>query len=508
MKPRALAITILVILLLISLPYCIAALIGRGEYVFIGFLLNPIDGLSYLAKMNQGWMGEWRFVLPYTKDGGQGGYLFLFYIFLGHLSRWTGISLIFMYHFARIVGAGFLLFALIRLAKRVFPGRSDLSWKAFLLAACGAGLGWLVIFTGNIPFDLWVAEAYPFLSMYSSPHFSFGLAFIILSFDQLIAPLSWKSCFTVSIMGLAISVIFPFGVVVSVLLSVGWMVWTWIETRRLFWKPVVASGILGGPVLLYQYYVILTDPVLSGWNSQNITLTPYVVDVVLGLSPAFVLAVIGWVQLLRRRGQPERRLLLLWPALAFFLLYFPFSLQRRFSLGIFIPIAFLAVMGVDFTNQKSAAWGKWADRLLFVFSFPTFFLLIVSGLFAANNHPGLMYLTKNEDQALNWIQSNLPENSVILASPEMSLLIPAFTGRRIIYAHPFETVNAVEEEQKVLQFYAGVGWPEDNQGYLQDEQVDYFFYGPREISLGGKLNLTGFTVVYQSGDVLLLKASK
>ena len=46
---------------LISASYLWAYQSSGNEYEFGGFLLNPIDGNSYLAKMYQGWLGNWRF---------------------------------------------------------------------------------------------------------------------------------------------------------------------------------------------------------------------------------------------------------------------------------------------------------------------------------------------------------------------------------------------------------------------------------------------------------------
>ncbi|MCX8025139.1 MAG: hypothetical protein N3A60_08045, partial [Thermanaerothrix sp.] len=56
----------LLVLGLAGLPYILAALITPRERVFVGFLFNPIDGYSYLAKMYEGFQGEWLFRLPYT----------------------------------------------------------------------------------------------------------------------------------------------------------------------------------------------------------------------------------------------------------------------------------------------------------------------------------------------------------------------------------------------------------------------------------------------------------
>ena len=91
-----------ILLACIGLPYVFAVLVSGKDYVFNGFLLNFGDGNSYLAKMYEGWNGSWRFTLPYTAEPGQGGYIFLFYLFLGHLARWLGLPLLIVYHAARL----------------------------------------------------------------------------------------------------------------------------------------------------------------------------------------------------------------------------------------------------------------------------------------------------------------------------------------------------------------------------------------------------------------------
>ncbi len=105
MSKRSQIILTVLTILLITLPYLIAMGKAGESYVFNGFLLNPIDGNSYLAKMYQGWAGQWQFTLSFSAEINQGSYLFLFYIFLGHVARWLGLSLIVTFHLARIAGS-------------------------------------------------------------------------------------------------------------------------------------------------------------------------------------------------------------------------------------------------------------------------------------------------------------------------------------------------------------------------------------------------------------------
>ena len=92
-----------------------------------------------------------------------------------------------------------------------------------------------------------------------------------------------------------------------------------------------------------------------------------------------------------------------------------------------------------------------------------------------------IYLTTHEMAALNWLQANAPRDAVVLASPEMGGFIPAFAGQRVVYGHPYETVNAQAREQQVKDFFAGTI---DQAQLLRDNAVTYIVVGPRERKLG------------------------
>ena len=70
----------IIVITMVTVPYISAFQAADLSHVFGGFLLNPIDGHSYLAKMQLGYQGDWKFTLHYTAEKGEGAYLFLFYI--------------------------------------------------------------------------------------------------------------------------------------------------------------------------------------------------------------------------------------------------------------------------------------------------------------------------------------------------------------------------------------------------------------------------------------------
>lgn len=506
MKPKFWLSPLVVVLLAATIPYLIAALNGGQDWVFTGVLANPADGASYLAKVREGWEGAWRFTLPFTAQPGAGAYLFLYYLFLGHLARWLGLPIILIYHIARLAGAAALVYALSRFVTVIFPNRPDLGRIALWLMAVGSGMGWIILFLGPPPSDFWVAEAFPFLAMYTNPHFSLGVALLLLALGWVIDSGARARALKLLVVGLLISVVFQFALVVALVAAAAWVLWTWIETRRLDWLPIVSLGALGGPYLLYQFWAIQSDPVLAGWNAQNITPSPYLYDFVISFSPALLLALPGILGLERQAQHPARRLLISWFALGLLLIYVPFALQRRFMLGFYIPTAALAVYGIDFLRQRYVSLAKVLVPLTFSLALPTNILLIVIGLIGVLGHSSFLYLRADEARALAWIEQQTPSRALVVASPELARWIPGMTGRRVIYGHPYETVNAAREEQWVNTVYQQPG--PVNLEMLESRKVDYVIYGPREKSLASKADFSALRLAFQDGQVQVYAVAK
>lgn len=503
-------ILILLLLILVAGPYLLAQRAAGEAFVFGGFLLNPIDGNSYLAKMYQGWLGNWSFTLPYTAQVGQGHFIFLFYLALGHLARLSGLSLLLTYHLARLVGALCLALALHQFLAQPPERPKYLGW-AFALALFGSGMGWLALPFGKFPSDFWVAETYPFLSAYTNPHFALGLA--LLLWLLLAARDPRRPGWLCLLLALALAVAMPFGVAMALAVLGALAAWeAWAGWRagqgwKALWRQLpqrflwTLSG--GGPVLLYYLWVTQTDPLLAGWNAQNLTPSPPLWDLALSLSPALLLALPGaWLAWKRRI--PSDRLLLVWALLGLGLLYLPLGLQRRLMTGLYIPLIGLAGLGLEQIETRLGKRTGLLATLTLVFALLTNLLVLLAGQQGARTHAAELYLQRGEASALAWIAQDTPPQSLVLASPGMGLFIPAYTGRRVLYGHPFETVNAVQEQAAVEQFFsAGVQAGRD---FLAQRGVDYILYGPRERALGNWLEQSGLPIVYQADGIVIYAA--
>ena len=466
------------VLILITLPYLIASQMNSADAVFGGFLINPADGHSYLAKMQQGFNGEWRFVLPYTAESGKGAYLFLFYILLGHLGRILGLPLIFIFHGARILGAIFLLFVLFEFNKKIFTKEVQQN-LGFAISVLGSGLGWIAIFAGMFTSDFWVAEAYPFLSMYTNPHFTIGLSMMILALmpDR---SQNWLGALT---LGLILGIIQPFAVVIVIIVKSGSLLVEilskgkpiQISLRDQNLLQVISFALGGGVILIYQYGSIVSDPVLSLWNDQNITESPGIADLFIALSPVVLLAGLG----IKTAWKNEHgKGLVIWAITSLVLVLVPWNLQRRFLTGIYVPLAGLSVFGLDHLKSKQIISLRWGLIGLFVLALPTNMIVLTSGIQAALKQDQKIFHSRQIHEGLTWIKENTAPGDLVLANENIGLLIPSLTGRRVVYGHPFETVNADVERSFLKDFFEEQQDPSFFRESLRERGVNVLYISP------------------------------
>jgi hypothetical protein len=476
-EKRVMLIISCLVILLITIPYIFAFQAGSAEYSFGGFLINPTDGHSYLAKMQLGYQGDWKFTLPYTAEPGDGAYLFLLYIGLGQLARIVKLPLIAIFHIARIASAIFLLWTLKVYFKSLFK-KLKLQTLGFSIAALGSGVGWLAVVFGKFTSDFWVAEAYPFLSMYTNPHFSLGLGFMILAF----VPGIWKKQIGYAMLGIALGFVQPFAVVVVILVlsiqaalelyNYGDSTLSRIRESQ-HTKRLLLFGAGGSLVLIYQYWSILSDPVLSIWNQQNITESPNLLDLAISLSPCLVLAILG----VARGWNSERgKLIVSWAVVSMILIFIPWNLQRRFLTGIYVPLAGLSIFGIEVIIEKISIKLKTIAIILFCLIVPTNIIVLLSGIQAAASQDPKIYISSSVTEGIDWLNDNSEQDDIVLANEKNGLYIPSMTGRKVIYGHPFETIDAEREKVFVKNFFQGDLSTEMSQVQLETKGVDYIFY--------------------------------
>lgn len=504
MSPRQerwiLGAIVLLFLLVQLLPFLVAYNTAGPDHVFGGFLLNPYDGNSYLAKMRQGLDGAWQFTLPYTAQPGEPTAINLYYLLLGHLARWTNLPLIVVFHAARLVGALFLCFALYRFLSGIFAN-PEARLAAFGTALFGSGFGWLAAAFGGFTADFWWAEAYPFLTAYVNPHFVLGLAIQLWLLTPAIADdhpdrrqiLLW-------LIGAAVlSVLYPFGWAATLCIIGGWFVWqVW---RRSEWRgelarmAAVAFG--GAPYAIYAYLIVKGHPVLSQWDAQNLAPTPAVWEVAMAFFPVVLIAIIGTLLAFKRRDV-NYQYLAIWVIVTAVAIYAPAYLQRRLATGFYIPMVGLAIYAIWQLSRSFVR--KFALLGLLLLSLPTNAIVVAGGIAAVGNHDPLLTIFSSEAGAFDWLDANAPKGALVLAAPQTGLFLPAHASVHVLFGHWFETANAIERRDELSAFF-GVMDDTEAMSYIDAMGVDYIFYGPRERDLGTLPNLADWRVVFGDGDL-------
>jgi hypothetical protein len=510
----------LIVLLLASLPYLVGALAAGPDRVFTGLQVNPLDGLSYLAKMRLGYDGGWLFQLLFTPEQGQGVFLFTYFIVLGHLARILNLPLIVIFHAARLLGGFALLWMIYELIARLAEA-IDLRRRAWWIVALSSGLGWLAALLGHADSaDMTIPEANTFYSLMANAHFALAAAIMIGMFLLILEMRSFSigRVIILTALSLVLAIIQPFapmavyGIAGMTLLALWWR-----DARsrssttprsaqnasafpRAQFSAAFVAGLITVPLLIYLYSATQADAILRAWSQQNQTPSPPPIDYLLGYGLLWIFAFFGARQAWRRKTDWDV-LLLAWIVVTVPLLYAPIPLQRRLALGLHVPIGILAAIGLT-----EIVRAKWPRRALIGATLLTSIFLelaLFGGAVARDPH---IYLTTDEAAALTWLQANAPHAAVVLASPEMGGFIPAFAGQRVVYGHPYETVNAKLREEQVKLFFAG---RINQEQILRDNAVAYLIVGPRERKLGlSDVAQLPVEEVFSSGDVTIYRVKR
>lgn len=485
---------------LAMIPYWIAAAQAPGDTVFSGFLLNPTDGYSYLAKMRQGWDGEWLFRLNYTDEPGSPALLYTYHLLLGHLARALRLPLIAVYHAARAANT-----LLMFLAARELFRRSSLSaggqTAAFALVLFGSGWGWLAAGAGFVAADLEMPEVIPWVSGYANAHFPLASACLLAGAAIFLRPPSsrWTGFLSALGCGLVLGAVAGYAVLpLGAAMVVWWIVFgRRLESEGMARRPLMVAGFLVGslPWLGYAFWLSLNHPVLSLWFEQNLTPSPGPLSYLLAYAPLLLLVAAGlWSRRADRSSAPT--FLAIWAILMAASLYAPFSLQRRLSLGLFFALAGLAAWAAE----------GWASRRLattaaIISGLPSLGLVVLAGLASVRAGQGGTVIPSRSLEAMEWLSEHAEDEAVVLAGPQTGNMLPAYAGVRVIYGHPFETPDA--ERQRVLveglltgQIDAGRAM-----GIARERNLSYVFYGPEEQSLGSPPWLSSLEIAFSNSLV-------
>ncbi len=430
------------LVLLMFVPLIWVALRGTPGWQFMGTLHNYLDGATYLAKMRLGSEGEWAVQFLHTPELHEGAFIMLLYPFLGNLAHAAGLPLLVVFHAGRVIASLVMYASLYHLAATIWMNVTTRR-IFFTVASVGAGFGWALIpVMGSVEVpDLFIPEAFPFVSTFVNVHFPLTIAalallvsLLILAFrpavnhDPAIDSLWWVA----SGLSFALALLYPQSLVPVGAALAFVVLYDSIERRRiaprsLLWLLAVALPAL--PVAVYYLIVVRTNEVFAQWNAQNLTLAPPIWAWIIGLGIPFLLGIPSMIRAVRRREPDGDRIMLFWLIAIFVAMYLPTNVQRRFSVGIMLPIAYFA------TRALRDVWlpliSRKLQRLLvsgvvLIAMSPLFLLFIpaLPAMIGSPDAPGALFLDSDYADAYRYLDIRTNENDVVLASPDGSIWLP------------------------------------------------------------------------------------
>lgn len=496
---------LLVALTLLPYAWALASNESDQDWQFMGMLSNPKDGATYLSKIEQGRRGAWLFELRHTPEAHDGAGFHTFYLFLGHLARFTGLPSLVVFHLARVATSFFMFTALYQLGATIWV-RLRPRRLFFTLISVGSGLGWLlIIFDPNaISVDLNIPEAFPLYAAYSNPHFPLSIACLALiaSTYMIVFRRGFKAEPSVDNGGLAImllsmvlaliqpTALVPIGGALVLYVAIRYRITRDMPVHELRWSAMLWLPAI--PFAIYDIAVFHFNDVMGAFNEQNQTPSPAVYLYLFGYGLLLLVAIPGLWRAVRHFERDGDQFMLLWFVVNVIGLYAPFNLQRRLNMGLIIPLVYFGVRALeDFWFYKVPEnWRAPSMIALIVFILPTNLFVLGLPLFGAVADPdsgleaGLLIET-DYWHAFEWLEDHARADEVVLAAPNVSLWVPAYTDEVVVYGHEYETVPNDERRDQMEAFYRG----QDCDTLLGNGEslpfdVRYILWGPQERALG------------------------
>ena len=489
---RRTAVLVACLCLLAScLPYAVGWSVSSEHLQFEGILpIDEDDVRGYLATMQLGARGEWKFRVLYTPEEHQGGYIYLFYLALGKVAAVLNLAMPTAYNAARLVAAACLL-AAIHCFVCVFVAHPTSRIRAYLLACAGGGVGWLTMLFSRgkegFPVDFWLTDLYTLPTMTLFPHGSLAVAIMLAIFvlsrryrlERKLVHLGMAA-----VLSLLLSIIQPIcaALVAAITVVHGLLLWR-MEGRfpsREF-AMMISLAIAAMPGVAYDLWIATHDEVFKAWQAQNLTPSPSPATWVVALGVIFLLAVVG------TRGLSRDTLLLgAWPFAVALLVYLPHLPQRRFAQGVIVPMACLAALGVERLYGTQAEGRRKAATLHILLCMAVLSSVVFVGIQTQTclSKAQSVFHGKEELEAIGWLAANTRPDETVLAGPAASAYLPAAVGHRVFWGHWCETIHLDTKLAEFIRFFDGETGHEWRRDFLERYGIRYLLHEPRGIDWG------------------------
>lgn len=514
--------TIVVVLIISSLPYVYAYMTVPPDKAFMGLAINVPDHGQYFS-----WMRELTYANlsanKLTPEPNEPVFFNLLWWGLGRLGHFLGFEgYAEMYQLLRVVAVTLFLLLTYRMSAWFFE---DILMRrtAFLICTFASGFGWLLIVFRELfmetdyPLDIlmliFTSEGITLFCAWGFPHF-LGAALYIFAFDLMLRGQTYQK-YSYAVAAGIVTLFFAWqhaydlALVYGILGSFGLAVW--VRDRK---PPIylIVSGLIIFVISvwpgLYSVWLTSANPlwkeVLAQFDNAGVfTPMPWFIPVLMG--PAFLLALVRAVlnNPLKFQGLSDNELFLkVWFWVNFALLYIPTDFQIHMLNGWQLPIAILATEGLFYyilpsvrnllqPKIKNPVWIKYGlVGVMILIIIPTNLYLLLWRFSELRRHDYPYFLYQDELKTMEWLENNASPDEVVLSSETTGQYIPAKTGMFVFLGHWAQTLDYFNKREMVSEFFDPTTTDDRRQQILQncnpnyECDVDYILYGPAERLLG------------------------
>jgi len=472
---------IVAVVVLTSAPYVFGWLATPANRTYTGIhRLTPGDVAVYYSFIEQGRQGKVVSRNLYSSEAQPVPAVFTPQWFIvGQLAHLFRLPTVVAYQLTRVFFGVIFLLLLYRFLAGIFV-QPRTRMIATTVATFATGFGALVPLGDlasalqhlAIPVDLWVPEAFPFLSLYHNPLFLMGLCGILgifmlveRAYDQHDRAAAWLA----SGLAVVLAIIHPYDVfLIAAVLVTSFFVRilgdrTWTGERSLAYLRILTITLLPAIVVLgILRTIFFMQPGLAGWAGQNVTLSPAVWWYLPAYLLPVVLAVTGITRALRM-ASTRAFLTLAWAGVVPVLLYLPhFPYQRRMLEGWFIALVILSALGlVAFWQKLRVRFGPIGQTVM-VSAAVTLGILLTGVTSLTHLAKDAYYASLGREpvsvptgviDAFRWIRDNTGEEAVALARPFEANLLPGWSGRTVFFGHSDLTAASKRKQTEVQAFF-------------------------------------------------------
>lgn len=437
------------------------------------------DTTAYYSNIEQARQGRLLFTNQFTSEPQRPTWFHPLWLVTGWLGAATSLATPVAYHLVRFVAVLLFVWLLDRIIGRLWPDRTQ-QGLALIIVTTSAGLGWVMPGSDTNPLlrsiDLWVAESVTFQSIGHSALFIGSQALLLWC---LWSVWSWiqrpdRLPKTLGPASALLTLIHPYDLVTMAAVAAAAIAWQYrgVSRPRPRVRDIVRLAAWCGawviPVAGYFIGVVLREPAMAGWLSQNIDITPTPPFVLAGYGLLIPLAMFGaW-----RWNNVNRTFLVIWAVIGCLIIYMPIiDFQRRLLSGIHIPIALLAAHGVFLiTTRVVLPWMRLAATIGFVLILSLTNIqnslhdVAITLVPRSVDYP--VYAQTAEIEALAWLKTQTDFSDVIWSEVWLGNAIPGQIGRTVVMGHGHQTLKLQHRLREWLAFRRGE-WSAD----VLDERI-------------------------------------